>query len=68
MTKIKWIAMALIMALMLALLTGCGEQKTDKEDLKEQLLVGFSQLVQKAHGDWVIQRVCLKRQKSIILT
>ena len=44
MTKIKWIAMALIMALMLALLTGCGEQKTDKEDLKEQLLVGFSQL------------------------
>ena len=44
MTKIKRIAMALIMALMLALLTGCSEQKTDKEDLKEQLLVGFSQL------------------------
>ena len=43
MTKIKWIAMALMLAL-LVLLTGCSAQKPDKEDLEEQLLVGFSQL------------------------
>ena len=43
MTKIKWLAMAFMLAL-LALLTGCSAQKTDKEDLEGQLLVGFSQL------------------------